>query len=161
LGLLALAVTPTHATLVNRVETLPLTTLAQAEQDQSYGGEFYTGTICPLIREHRALRGARIDCVDMQGPPGIAEIRIEARNQRRVLDLQQTIIREIAPRMPVFRVHQLTDLDVARPTWARTAPVWGAESGLLLALLAPGRRTRRRRPIEGDRAYALVVSPSH
>lgn len=144
--LLAVAV-PATASLTYRFDTMPVTRLVTANDDRSYAGRFGVHTACALqtaAMEHVA--GAAIQCRDPRQGGSIGEVRITGTETavRDAADAAQrggTLIRG-------YRALPVTGVVVGRPTWARTAPVWGAIAGAAGAILLPAMAVqwpRRRR----------------
>ena len=156
-GLVVFLVAPTHVAIEGRFFTLSSQYLSKSKKaNDDYIGRILVETVCDV--GGRAIGpDVKLDCFDpLKFGPGTGVARLEADNREQ---LRAAFFRfgGAVKRVPNTRMTVISrqPAPVARPTWARTAPVVGLLLGLETALLLPAFRlpgTRRRKSYRPLRA---------
>jgi hypothetical protein len=151
-GVVVYARAPEHAAQAAIFTTLSPAAEAADYYDPVTPAQRYVHTVCGLAQATRP-HGVKLECNDSFRGAGVGVVRVQGEDGtavRGALANLTTVVHDGA-RLTDFRLLPTDPLRTGRPTWARTAPLWGVVSGMVLALLltswsrprpAPERRPR-------------------
>jgi hypothetical protein len=150
LGFLLLASVPTSASQDLSMQTIaPWVSAEETQPGGPYPGTTLVDTLCAVITNPGTIApGAGVNCVQassFQGlvDPRIALITISGPTPEAVrTQLQRSFTLIETHVMPLYGGPSET-LQIGKPAWATTGPVWGGLIGLLIAFLVPPIRPRR------------------
>jgi hypothetical protein len=138
-GLVVLAVAPTHAVRNLRVDTVPMTSVVAGQDPQVVLGRRLVATGCPVAEGVARQAGARTSCRSLESP-GSFLLRLEARSSTTVDDADGRARTALAAALDDVEVVDVDGLHRGRPSGATTAPVTLALLGAAAAALVPARR---------------------
>jgi hypothetical protein len=151
-GLLVWALAPTHTADRFRFDAIPTPQLINTQGSEQLVGRILINTDCGVIKRRIAsVADTTVKCQDLKSGPGSGEVRIEGRTKAEVSRAVSAVAR-------IGAQHSIGGSVTGKPTFARTAPVWGAAAGLEAALLFPPLGVldprRRRRGLRAGPAVA-------
>ena len=142
-GVLILATAPVTSAMTFRFRTTDAYTQANSTGSQGFLGRVLVATACAAIERAATAPTSRSHCFDLRTEAGVGEARLEDRNAAELREHSQAALvagfRSVRGFRPV-RVDETVDV---RSSWARTAPVWCAGIGLLVAVVLPPIPLRR------------------
>jgi hypothetical protein len=145
LGLVVAAVWPTTSSYRLQVETLPVASVAQANESLLLPGRRLVATVCDIAAEVAPRAGAAADCRDLDPEPGLLQLRFEASSPATAVRAAGLVLDATREVVPALRAQPLGPAARHRRSAATTAPVWLGIAGLAVGALAP-MEGRRRRP---------------
>jgi hypothetical protein len=145
LGLIVFEVAPSHTATQAYFTVLDQGEETRDPYDPLSPAQRFINTIC-TIADVTAATDIKVTCADTFGAAGVGQLRIQAPNsfalRQAVADLENTV--HTTARLTSFRLLTTEAPRTGRDSWARTAPVWLALSGAVVALLLSPQRERRR-----------------
>lgn len=162
-GVVVYARAPEHAAQAAIFTTLSPAAEAVDRYDPVTPAQRFVHTVCGLAQATRP-DGVQVECRDSFRGAGVGVLRVQGPDGtavRAALATLTTVVHDRA-RLSDFRLLPTDPLRTGRPTWARTAPLWGAWGAMVLALLLtswsrPRPWPERRR--QGSGAPAGAVGP--
>lgn len=142
-GLVLTSVAPTHAAHRAVFDVMGAEARVRVDQDPEFIGRVLITTVCDLVAPYDAP-GVGVECWEPRQSSTIGELRIEGSEPADVRHAADDITARIEYALPGARVRPVAQLEEGTPTWASTAPVWGALTGLGAAALLPRRRRGHR-----------------
>lgn len=152
-GVVVFARAPEHAAQAAIFTTLSPAAEAADYYDPVTPAQRFVNTVCALAQSTRPP-DVRVQCDDSFRGAGVGVLRVQGEDGaavRAALAGLTTVVQDRA-RLRDFRLLPTDPLRTGRPTWARTAPLWGAWAGMVLALLLTS--WSRPRPELGRRPQA-------
>jgi hypothetical protein len=150
-GLVVASAWPSTASYRVQVETLPVDSMAQAQESLLVPGRRLVATVCDVVDDVAPRQGIHADCRDLDPDPGLLQIRFEASTQKEVVLAAGAVLDAARSAVPTLRAEPIGIAATHRPSAARTAPVWMGIAGLAAGALLPIEDRRRRRALVGAR----------
>jgi hypothetical protein len=149
LGLVVGAAWPTTASYRLQVETLPVSSVAEAHESLLLPGRRLVATVCDIATEVGPRAGAATDCRDLDPEPGLLQLRFEASSRAGAVRAAGAVLDATRQVVPDVRAQPLGPASRHRRSVATTAWAWLGLAGLAIGALAPmdGPRRRLRRPV--------------
>jgi hypothetical protein len=142
-GLAVLATAPVTSTLTFRFRTTDPYTQAHSTGSQGFLGRVLVATACAAIERAGPTATSRAHCFDLRTEAGVGEARLEDPTEAQLRTHANAVILAGYRSVRGFRPVRVDESDRVRTSWARTAPIWCAGIGLLLAVVVPPVPLRR------------------
>ena len=114
-------------------------------------GTEMVNTLCPVVTDPATrIQGTQVRCIQYSRVfqlnfPGFAKVQVRGPTPQAVRRETAIAFTGIGRQMPI-EVWPNGAIETGKPSWARTAPLWGGVAGLFAMLLVP--KMSRRRPAE-------------
>jgi hypothetical protein len=143
-GALVMLAVPSHTASTAAFDVLSVRAAQGVSEDPTMIGRFLINTTCAVVNGVDHSDDVVVECREPRRAATIGELRVEGRREDDVDRATVAILRAVREAQPAVRVFPITRLESGKPTWAATAPVWGAIAGAAAALLFPRVRWRPR-----------------
>lgn len=167
IGVVMLVLTPSHSARSYDVFTIaPWVPAVSHGPIDGYIGKVETDLACGLISSAaRSTPSVSTSCqqlelIDPSAWPGEAQLRISGPDVSSVDSAARRGFELLRREVPGAVVVPTSPIQAGKPTWAGTAPLWLAITGLVLALLFPGLKVPSRRRFAKGRGQLRSPSPA-
>jgi O-antigen ligase len=151
IGVLVLFGAEQHATVTFRFDALPLAREVYDNGVLDYAGRVLANTVCDRVTTAPHRVDIDVRCLVRDQTWGLGEIRVEGSSVEAAAVGAADLDGALRASFPTLQLVSEGAAERARPTLARTAPVWMTVIGIAVALLMPD-PTRFRRAITPVRA---------
>lgn len=145
-GSTILALTPVSASVTYAVMTDSPSVLAANSAYFPIEGTEMVNTLCPVVTD-TAVKGTKVSCLQYSQVfpanfPGLAEVQVRGPTPLAVRQEAAHAFSSISRQM-AFEKWPTGRISTGKPSWAKTAPLWGGVVGAYVMLLVPPIKRRR------------------
>lgn len=148
LGVAVFAVTPRHASEVDRYALVSTAEVARSTTALSLGTHVLRDLACAVVEAQHAS-GVSISCGTVRADDGLVEVQVAGHSTAAVRRAAAAVDAQLSDRLPRSRRHVLRVDAGLRPVWAQVAPIGAAAIAAALALSMPTAWPRRRPALAG------------